>query len=92
MENIVNPIIGAIFGQRSFDSLTIDLWGDAVLFYGAFLTALLNFVLVAAAIFFFVVKPYNALKARQASGEEEAPAAPPEDIQLLREIRDALSR
>jgi large conductance mechanosensitive channel len=92
VENILNPIIGAIFGQPSFDSLTIDLWGDAVLFYGTFLTALLSFVLVAAAVFFFVVRPYNALKARQASGEEEPPAAPPEDIQLLREIRDALNR
>jgi large conductance mechanosensitive channel len=92
VENIINPVIGAIFGQPDFSTLTIDLWSDAVLRYGAFLTALLNFVLIAAAVFFFVVKPYNALKARQASGEEEPPAAPPEDVQLLREIRDALNR
>jgi large conductance mechanosensitive channel len=42
-------------------------------------------------VFFFVVKPYEAIKARRASGEEEAPA-PAEDIVLLTEIRDALKR
>lgn len=92
VENIINPILGAVFGQPDFSTLTIDLWGDAVLRYGAFLTALLNFVLVGAAVFFFVVRPYNLVKARRASGEEEMPGAPPEDIQLLREIRDALNR
>jgi large conductance mechanosensitive channel len=92
IDHIVNPIIGAIFGQPDFSTLTIDLWGDAVLRYGAFLTALITFLTVAAAVFFFVVKPYNAFLKRQQSGEEEAPAAPPEDIALLREIRDSLKR
>jgi large conductance mechanosensitive channel len=92
IDHIVNPIIGAIFGQPNFSTLTIDLWGDAVLRYGAFLTALLTFVTVAASVFFFVVKPYNAYLQRRRSGDEEEPAAPPEDITLLREIRDALKR
>lgn len=91
VENLLNPIIGAIFGQPGFSTLTIDLWGDAVLRYGAFLTAAVNFALIAAGVFFFVVKPYNLIRARQEAGDEEPPA-PPEDVQLLREIRDALNR
>ncbi len=92
IDHIVNPVIGAIFGQPDFSTLTIDLWGDAVLRYGAFLTALITFLTVAASVFFFVVKPYNAYLQRRQSGEEEAPATPPEDIVLLREIRDSLKR
>lgn len=92
IDHIVNPIVGAIFGQPDFSTLTIDLWGDAVLRYGAFLTALITFLTVAASVFFFVVKPYNAWLQRRRTGQEEGPAAPPEDIALLREIRDALKR
>ncbi|HUU62216.1 MAG TPA: MscL family protein, partial [Acidimicrobiia bacterium] len=65
---------------------------DAVIPYGMFVTALVTFVLVAAAVFFFVIKPYNAWKARRAKVEEEAPAEPAEEIVLLREIRDRLGR
>ena len=89
VEHIVMPIVGIIFGEPSFDTLTWTI-NDSVILYGSFLTALVTFLSIAAAVYFFIVKPYNAYKARVASGEEEAPAAPPEDIQLLTEIRDAL--
>ncbi len=56
-ENLINPIIGAIFGQPNFDSLVIGI-GDAELRYGAFLTTLLNFVIVAF-VLFLVIKAYN---------------------------------
>jgi large conductance mechanosensitive channel len=62
--------------------------------YGSFLTALVTFLLVAAAVFFFVVKPYNMYRARRAKAEEAAPAAAPEpaeEIVLLRQIRDQLT-
>jgi large conductance mechanosensitive channel len=85
------PIVGAIFGEPSFDALTFTI-NDSVFLYGTVITQLVTFTLVALALFFFVVKPFNAWQARQASGEEEAPAAPPEDVVLLREIRDALNR
>jgi large conductance mechanosensitive channel len=93
VENVLTPIVGAIFGQPDFSSLTINLWNDAVITYGTFLNAVFSFLAVAAAIFFFVVKPYNALQARMAQGDdgEDAPA-PPEELVLLREIRDALKR
>lgn len=92
MANLITPIVGAIFGQPDFARLTIDLWNDAVLTYGAFLNAVFSFLAVAAALFFFVVKPYNALQARLEKPEttDDEPAAPAEDIVLLREIRDAL--
>lgn len=81
-ENLINPIIGAIFGQPNFDSLVIDI-GEAQLRYGAFLTTLLNFVIVAF-VLFLVVKAYNRMAAK-----EEA-AAGPTEIELLTEIRDAI--
>jgi large conductance mechanosensitive channel len=81
-ENLINPIIGAIFGQPNFDRLTIDI-GDAELRYGAFLTTLLNFVIVAF-VLFLVVKAYNR------SFPKEDEAAGPTEVELLTEIRDEL--
>lgn len=81
-ENLINPIIGAIFGQPNFDSLVIEM-GDAQLRYGAFLTTLLNFLIVAF-VLFLVIKAYN-----RAFPKKEEPAGPTE-IELLTEIRDAL--
>ena len=93
VNTIINPFIGAIFGQPSFSSLTIDLWSGAVLSYGAFFNAILNFLAVGFAVFFFIVKPYNTWRAGHQ--EEEAPPPPPEDdesVVLLREIRDSLKK
>ena len=93
VENVLTPIIGAVFGQPDFSTLKLDLWNDAVISYGVFLNAVFSFLAVALAVFFFVVRPYNTLKARMAEGgdEEDAPA-PAEELVLLREIRDALSK
>jgi large conductance mechanosensitive channel len=91
VENVLMPIVGIIFGEPSFDSLTWTVNGSVIL-YGSFITALVSFVAIAFAVYFFIVKPYNAYKERVASGEEEEPAAPPEDIALLREIRDSLAK
>ena len=91
VENVLMPIVGIIFGEPSFDSLTWTVNGSVIL-YGSFITALVTFVAIAFAVYFFIVKPYNAYRERVASGEEEAPAAPPEDIVLLREIRDSLAK
>lgn len=88
VDDVIMQVIAAIFGQPDFSELVIDV-GDATIRYGAFLNALLTFALVALALFVFVVKPYNNLRARQEAGDEEAPS-PPEDITLLREIRDSL--
>jgi large conductance mechanosensitive channel len=89
VQDVLTPIIGAIFGQPDFSGLSITI-GDSQILYGNFLNALIAFLLVALALFLFVVKPYNAMKARQQSGEEPE-VDPSEDIVLLREIRDALT-
>jgi large conductance mechanosensitive channel len=91
VSGVVMPLVGAIFGEPSFDSLSFTI-NDSVFLYGTVITQTVVFLLTALALFLFVVKPFNAWQARKASGEEEEPAAPPEDIVLLREIRDALNR
>lgn len=57
---------------------------------GAFLTALVAFLILALVVYFFVVTPYNRLQARMSQGEEATPPSP--DIALLTEIRDLLAR
>jgi len=87
-DGIVMNLIAAIVGKPNFDSIGIDV-GDSRLLIGTVLTALINLVLVGAAVFFFIVKPVNVIRERQRRGEE-APAPPTEDVELLREIRDLL--
>jgi large conductance mechanosensitive channel len=70
--NILTPLLG-ILGVPDFSTLSFEL-GKATVQYGTFLNALVAFILVAAAIFFFVVKPMNAMAARRAAKE---PAAAP---------------
>ena len=67
--DLITPLIAAIFGKPSFSELTFTINGSRFL-YGDFLNAVLAFVLVAAAIFFVVVKPMNALAARRARAED----------------------
>lgn len=70
--DILTPLLGLI-GVPDFSTLTLTV-GEATMTYGVFLNALIAFVLVAAAIFFFVVRPMNAVQARRAGAEpEEAP-------------------
>jgi large conductance mechanosensitive channel len=85
----VTPLIGAIFGGSGpFGSLSFTLH-HSVFVYGDFIDALITFAAIAAAIFFFVVKPYNAIQARMKRGDE-APPEPTLEQQLLTEIRDLL--
>lgn len=89
VENVLMPIVAAIFGQPDFSRLAIDI-GDSQILYGSFINEIVAFLSVALALFFFVVKPYQAVQ--KAEEEPEEPAADPDDIVLLREIRDALQR
>ena len=103
--DIVMPVLGALFGKLDFSSLfvvmgpvppgtamTLDALkkaGVPVLAYGNFLTIALNFVLLAFVIF-LMVKQINRL--RRETPPPAPSAAPPEDVVLLREIRDSLRR
>jgi large conductance mechanosensitive channel len=60
VEDLLTPLIAAIFGQPDFSRLTFEVRGS-VFRYGHFLNTLLSFVIVALVVFFFVVKPMNAL-------------------------------
>ncbi|MCC6945340.1 MAG: large conductance mechanosensitive channel protein MscL [Thermomicrobiales bacterium] len=77
VDDVINPIIAAIVGKPDFSDLVINV-GDAQIRYGSFITALINFVLVAAAIFFFVLKPVNAIMARTKKEEAATTRACPE--------------
>ena len=70
--NILTPLLG-LLGVPDFSTLTITTPGGAVIAYGLFLNALSAFILVALAIFFFVVKPMNALERRRQAGLEATP-------------------
>lgn len=90
VDNILMAIVGILFGEPNFDNALVLTINDSQIRFGAFLTVLVSFVLIAWALFVFVVKPYKAYE--EANPEPEAPAEDPEDIQLLRQIRDSLSK
>ena len=71
VDDLIMPIMAMIIGKPDFSGLTFTI-NDAVFRYGAFITASITFVATAAAIFFFVVKPMNALMTRMKKPEEEA--------------------
>jgi large conductance mechanosensitive channel len=70
-KDVLTPLLGLV-GVPDFSTLTIQV-GSAAINYGLFLNALISFLLVAAVIFFFVVKPMNTLEARRQKGEEASP-------------------
>lgn len=103
VDDIIMPFVSTIFGGLDFSNYFIPLAGQtatvlaeakksgAVLAYGSFITVVLNFAILAF-IIFVMVKQINRLK-REAPPAPPAPPAPtPEDVLLLREIRDALNR
>src|SRR5436190_22472722 len=69
VEDLLTPVIAAIVGKPDFSNLTFTINGS-VFRYGEFINALIAFLSVATAVFFFVVKPINALNRRARRGEE----------------------
>jgi large conductance mechanosensitive channel len=80
--DLITPIIAAIIGKPDFSNLSFTI-NESTFRYGHFINALIAFVAVAAAVFFFVVKPVNALMARR---KTELPPDP-----LTRECPECLS-
>lgn len=87
-DGIINPLIAAIFGKPNLDSVGTFTINGAQFSVGLVLTPLVNFVIVAAAIYFIVVVPMNKIRSRFVKEEAVAEA---EEITLLREIRDSLA-
>ena len=91
VENLLTPLIAAVGGQPDFSRLAFTINGSRF-GYGAFLNALLSFLLISAVVFFLVVKPVNALLAAMKRDEDAEPEAPAPDVALLTEIRDLLKQ
>ncbi|GAB2674148.1 large conductance mechanosensitive channel protein MscL [Kribbella swartbergensis] len=90
VENLINPLIAAAFGEPDISNVLTFTLNSAKFSIGAILQAAMNFLFVAAAIYFFIVLPLNKLAARRARGQEPEPDPLTTDQQLLTEIRDAL--
>jgi large conductance mechanosensitive channel len=87
VNDLVMPVIAMIIGEPDFSGLTFTI-NDAVFRYGAFITAAIQFLAVAAAVFFFVVKPMSAIVARMRKpGEEEVTDEERRHQELLEAIR-----
>lgn len=82
-------IIALAGGAPSFDALSIGI-GGGQLYYGPVITAIVGFVILAAVVYFVVVKPYEAASARMKRDAVEPEEAPDPQVELLKEIRDAL--
>jgi large conductance mechanosensitive channel len=89
VSGLINPLIAAVFGKPNLDDVARFTINNAEFSIGVILTAVINFVLVAAAVYFVIVMPYNKIRERYVTPEE---AKDDEQIVLLREIRDALTR
>lgn len=100
VDGVIMPPLGLLLGGADFSQLFVNLSeteystlaeataaGAPVVQYGAFIQTVVDFAIVAIAVF-MMVKAINSLKKK----EEAAPAATPEDIALLREIRDSLKK
>jgi large conductance mechanosensitive channel len=75
--DIITPIIALIFGQPNFENLSFTINSSHFL-YGDFLNAAFAFIATAAAVYFFVVRPYDVLQARRARGADPDLKACPE--------------
>jgi large conductance mechanosensitive channel len=87
---LVAPLIAAIFGQPNLDDVATFTINGAQFSIGLILTQAINFLLVAATVYFVLVAPMNRYRELQARGEEWQPEAPPEDLLVLQEIRDLI--
>ena len=90
VRDIVTPLIAAIAGKPNFGNLLFTVQ-HSKFHYGDLVNYVIGFLSVAAAVYFLVVSPMNALNQRRQAGTEEAPVVS-EEIALLTEIRDLLAR
>ena len=70
VQNLLMPVVAMIFGKQDFSALTFTI-NDAIFRYGAFITDAIAFLAIAAALFFFVVKPMNMIMERRRGPGEE---------------------
>jgi len=88
VSGLITPLIGMI-GGNDFSDLDFKINGSTFE-YGLVINAVIQFLLIAAAVFFFIVKPINMLNERRRRGEEPEPEELSDEAALLTEIRDLL--
>ena len=103
VSDVIMPVVGSIFGGLDFSDYFVPLAGQTattlieakraggVLAYGSFITIAINFIILAF-IIFLMIKQMNRLKRDAPPAAPASPAPPPEDVMLLREIRDSLKK
>jgi large conductance mechanosensitive channel len=90
VNDVIMQIIAAIVGKPNFNDLTFTI-GSGVIYYGRFLTALVNFLIIAATLF-VIIRAFETLQQRRRRGEVDVPEEEKSDeVLLLTEIRDLLS-
>jgi large conductance mechanosensitive channel len=89
-ESFINPLIGLVGGGGP-KGMTVTV-NEQDFTFGAFITACITFAITAAVVYFFIVVPMKKLNELRERGAEPEPEGVSEDIQLLREIKDALVR
>ena len=104
---VINPFIAMIFGKPNMDGLLAITFNGATVSFGAVLGAILNFLIIAAAVYFCILVPINKFRdmteallaktklAEQKEAEEKAteePSAEEQTVQLLQQIRDELAK
>ena len=91
VSDLLTPIIALIFGKPDFGALSFTI-NNSHFLYGDFINALIAFISVAAAIFFFVVKPLNTMAARRAAGRPDPESDTRACTECLSEIPKAARR
>jgi len=87
VKDVLMPVVGLFLGGVNFSGLSLKV-GEAAVRYGSFVQAVFDFAIIAF-VLFMLIRGANRMKKPAAAA---APSGPPEDVVLLREIRDALRR
>ncbi len=88
VNDVIMQIIAAIVGKPNFNDLTFTI-GEGVIYYGRFLTALINFLIIAATLF-VIIKAFEEMQKRRKGAGEDVAEDKSDEVVLLSEIRDLL--
>jgi len=101
VNNVFNPALGALFDAKSLETalpvaIPTTSGGEAVMYFGAVIAAVIQFLLVAIVVYFAIIVPINYLSKvafkRKEEGTEPVKDAPPTELELLTDIRDLLAK
>lgn len=89
-DNFLMPIIAGLFGKPNFDSVLQFHIHESLVQPGVIITAVVNFLIVSAALYFCLILPMNKLRERRASGEDVEELPDNEELAVLKDIREQL--